>query len=323
MLLLRLVLGIALIAVLLWTGLLDPRALAVAWRHPIPLFFAALALFGTLLAAGLRWYVLLRVQRIRLPLAAALRVVLASSFLSTFLPGAVGGDLLRSGYVLRLARDRASTGLLSIVMDRVLGLLGLLLMAALFLLVQPAGIPAGMRITVLALLATLIAGGLALPRITRWLARRTPPAAGSWRAVLGKALRELHGAITAYRRARPAVLAGLLLSVAVCGFDVCGLLLVMRALRIDVLPWIDQALACVLALVANNVPFTPGGLGIGEAAFANAALALEPFRSGAPYATAFLAYRCVTVIASLPGAFLGLGDPAAHRAASTSAPPRP
>jgi len=57
-------------------------------------------------------------------------VVLAASFFSTFLPGAVGGDLVRSGYIIRAARGRASTGLLSLLMDRVLGLAGLLVASA-------------------------------------------------------------------------------------------------------------------------------------------------------------------------------------------------
>ncbi len=64
--------------------------------------------------------------------------------------------------------------------------------------------------------------------------------------------------------------------------------------------------------MANSLPFTPGGLGIGEAAFANAALALEPVRSGAPYATAFLAYRCTGDTCDAAGAFLGI--PSCRRA---------
>jgi uncharacterized membrane protein YbhN (UPF0104 family) len=158
-------------------------------------------------------------------------------------------------------------------------------------------------------LLTLMTAAFALPRITRALARRPPPSAHSWRAALCKSMRELNTALATYRRARTALATGLLLSMLVCVLDVIGLLLVMHAMGIDALPWMQQALACTLALLANNLPFTPGGLGIGETAFANAAWLLEPVHTGAPYATAFLAYRCMTILATVPGAFVGLHLP--------------
>jgi len=315
MVLLRLGIGLALIGLLLWVGLLDVRALAGALLQPLLLIAALSVLFGTLLAAATRWQLLLRVQGIRLPGRATLRVVLAASFFSTFLPGALGGDLVRSGYIIRAAQGRASTGLLSLLMDRALGLAGLLVAAASMALTHPAEIPASTTVTIWIALATLLLAGLALPRLTRLVARRVRPSARTWRATLTRWLHEINSALAVYRRAPLALLAGLALSMLICAFDVAGLLLVMRAMGIDALPWIQQALACMLALMANSLPFTPGGLGIGEAAFANAALALEPARSGAPYATAFLAYRCMTILATLPGAFLGIHMPARHEAA--------
>ncbi|HEY9447204.1 MAG TPA: lysylphosphatidylglycerol synthase transmembrane domain-containing protein [Burkholderiales bacterium] len=322
MVLLRLGIGIALIGLLLWVGLLDVRALAGALLHP-PLLIAALAvLFGTLLIAATRWQLLLRVQGIRLPGRATLRVVLAAAFFSTFLPGALGGDLVRSGYIIRAAHGRASTGLLSLLMDRVLGLAGLLVASAMAALAHPAEIPRMITIAIWIALAVLALAGIMLPRLTRRLARRVPPSTGTWRAALAKWLHEINSALAVYRRAPLALLAGLALSMLICAFDVAGLLLVMRAMSIDALPWIQQALACMLALIANNLPFTPGGLGVGEAAFANAALALESVHSGAPYATAFLAYRCMAIIATLPGAFLGIHVPArpeAPRGTATNA----
>jgi hypothetical protein len=76
------------------------------------------------------------------------------------------------------------------------------------------------------------------------------------------------------------------------------------------------AFACLLAalvICAIDVaavgllmePLTPGGLGVGEAAFARACDVLEAQRSGAAYATVFLAYRCLGFLAALPGAFFG------------------
>jgi uncharacterized protein (TIRG00374 family) len=316
--LLRLALGIALIGLLLWLQLVDVYVLASALRHPMLLAGALLALFGTLLIAAVWWHVLLRVQQIRLPGMATLRVVLASGFFSAFLPGALGGDLLRSGYMLRAAHGRASTGLLSIVMDRALGLAGLLVVSAIVALAYPHHIPRPVTAVLSAAVLGLIAAALILPRITRALARHPPASAHSWRASLYKFMRELNTALATYRRSIGALAAGLMLSMLVCVLDMIGLLLVMHAMGIDALPWMQQALAGTLALLANSLPFTPGGLGIGETAFANAAWLLEPVHTGAPYATAFLAYRCITILSTVPGAFLGLHLPPRRRSRLTA-----
>jgi uncharacterized protein (TIRG00374 family) len=304
--LLRLAFGLFLIAVLFQTRLLDVGILVTALAHPALLACAVAVLSGTLLFAAARWQVLLRHVHIRAPATTTLRVVLAWAFYSTFLPGALGGDLVRSGYILRTAAGRASSGLLSILVDRVLGLTGLVLVSAIVALTRASDVAPALLLALFTLLLGLLLAWIALPRVVAALARRTRPAARSWRATAARSLREINSALTAYRRAPRPLLAALALSTGVCILDVIGLLLVMRAMGIDTLPWAQQALAGTLALLANNLPFTPGGLGIGEAAFANAAIALEPQWSGAPYATAFLVYRCIPVMATLPGAFVGI-----------------
>jgi uncharacterized membrane protein YbhN (UPF0104 family) len=59
--------------------------------------------------------------------------------------------------------------------------------------------------------------------------------------------------------------------------------------------------AGVWAMIANSLPLTPGGLGVGEAAFAQIAHLLEVVRTHASYATAFLAMRVLNVLIGLLG----------------------
>jgi len=67
------------------------------------------------------------------------------------------------------------------------------------------------------------------------------------------------------------------------------------------LSMVEYGIAGIYAMIANSLPFTPGGLGIGEGAFASACVALEPATSGTPYGTIFLVFRCVVVVSTLPG----------------------
>jgi len=305
MALLRLAFGVLLVAALIWMKLLDPAALVPALAHPSLLALALFALFGAICVAALRWYVLLRVQRIHAPPLAIWRAVMSGAFLGTFLPGMLGGDLLRSGYIVQWAPHRISTGVLSILVDRALGLSGVVFVALLVLLARPEDIPGATRMTILAALGIMVAGSLIAMALARRIDKRLSRA-GVPPSTLAKWMHELAHAVTLYRRAPMAVAGGVLLSMIVCGFDILALLLVTQAIGITALPRVQQAVAGMLALIANAVPFTPGGLGIGEAAFANACIALEPFASGAPYATAFLAFRCLNILASVPGAFVGI-----------------
>lgn len=96
----------------------------------------AIALVFLLLRQGLntaRWYALLRVQPVRLNYLQAARLTFAGLFASNFLPTTVGGDVLRLVGVLEASDDRVA-GTTSIVVDRLIGVLGMLI----FL---PFGIP--------------------------------------------------------------------------------------------------------------------------------------------------------------------------------------
>jgi len=79
-----------------------------------------------------RWSLLL--EEVRLPYRRAYGLTMIGLLFNSEIPGAVGGDLLKGYYVVRATRGRKSSVASSIVMDRVLGILGLiclsLLMAA-------------------------------------------------------------------------------------------------------------------------------------------------------------------------------------------------
>ena len=63
----------------------------------------------------------------------------------------------------------------------------------------------------------------------------------------------------------------------------------------------DYATAVPLAFMVNAVPLTAGGLGVGEAAFDQLCRWLEPFSTGAAYASIFFAYRAVSTVVFLVG----------------------
>lgn len=75
-----------------------------------------------------RWYMLLKVQGISIGFWPAVRLHFLGLFYNNCLPGSVGGDFLRAWYVTRHT-DKRLVAALSVFVDRVVGLVGLFIMA--------------------------------------------------------------------------------------------------------------------------------------------------------------------------------------------------
>ena len=81
-------------------------------------------LFGVVyLLAALRWWFLMQVQGIHLPLKVVTALTFIGQFFNSFLLGAVGGDIIKAVYIHKYAPNQKTHATLSIIMDRVLGLL--------------------------------------------------------------------------------------------------------------------------------------------------------------------------------------------------------
>ena len=120
--LLKIVISLGLIA--LAFVLVDVRQVGAQLAHARPaLFLAALAMYLlAIIVNGAKWQVLLRAQGIRIPFPALLRFLFVGFFFNNFLPANVGGDVMR-GYGLARYTDRTADAAVSVIVDRVIGLM--------------------------------------------------------------------------------------------------------------------------------------------------------------------------------------------------------
>ena len=77
-------------------------------------------------AAGVRWHILLKVQRIHLSFPRVTGLFLIGMFYNQFLPGGTGGDIMKSYLLLKETPDKATGALLAVVFDRLVGLVALI-----------------------------------------------------------------------------------------------------------------------------------------------------------------------------------------------------
>ncbi len=113
-----------------FTGMVN----AVRQADLIWLLFALLAGAISPIAATLRWWILLRVQSVFLPLKRVSEFYMVGAFFNLFLLGSTGGDAVKAFYVLRESPpERRAGAILAVIMDRLLGLLALIGLAAVFI----------------------------------------------------------------------------------------------------------------------------------------------------------------------------------------------
>ena len=112
----------------LWRArLLDFTQFPVLLHSPAPLVGAALMLFSTNILVSLRWHMLLAAQGIHVRRGQAFRVTYLASLAGVMLPGMVGGELVRVAMGRSFPRARIHELALSVVADRLVGLMALLL----------------------------------------------------------------------------------------------------------------------------------------------------------------------------------------------------
>ena len=92
------------------------------------LIFTILAFNIGVCLIGLRWWVFMRAQDIRVPLFLAVKLTFLGQFFTNFMPSAVGGDVVRAWYVSRHTHKRLQAAL-GVAVDRLMGLISTFILA--------------------------------------------------------------------------------------------------------------------------------------------------------------------------------------------------
>jgi len=132
-LILKLSVAVGLIVYMIKSGHLDPKDVwaLMTWPNVI----VALGLVGlNIFVAAWRWVILLRARGFEIPISYGFSLYLIGIFFNHALPGAVGGDVVRGYYLVSDHPERRLDSVLSIVIDRVLGLYSFFILSLLAVL---------------------------------------------------------------------------------------------------------------------------------------------------------------------------------------------
>jgi hypothetical protein len=296
---LRYLLILSLVAYLVSRGDLDPAALAKFFRLEnlpcIGLLFLILA--GSMLCVARRQQIILAACGATISYCVSFKVVMVGMFYNNFLPGGFGGDLVRLTY-LRQGTGRSYSSLTGILLlDRVLGLVGLsaCALAAGAVLVSRRVIGLEVVPTVFILVLCLPILGVAAVTFLRfpWLEERFK----EWvRRSLGAAGQEFFLISPKFFRQKQALAQALLLSLANMLLAMTGIG-ILAAQLFSLQAFWPYALLSPGVMFIGMVPVTPGNLGWVEAV-AQTVYNLCGIGGGA---VVFLIWRVIACVFSLTG----------------------
>ncbi len=267
--------------VAIWEG---PRGLSYVWHHyvlageeKIHLSFFLLALAVTSIAVLItlvRWWILVRAQDIPLSLSDAIRLGSVGIFFNTFLPGSVGGDIIKGAFIARERKDRRAIAVATVLLDRAIALWGLFFFMAVagstFWALGQLDKPQAQQLVriVIVLVAVSLATWFLLGLLPEWRAHRF---AGRLAAIpkIGHALAEGWNAVWMYRcRQRTVALALVLSWTAHLGFLLSYFWAAQTLSPTAQVPTLAEHFIIVpIGMVIQAVPLFPGGAGISELGF--------------------------------------------------------
>jgi glycosyltransferase 2 family protein len=254
----------------------------------LPWLLLALALYLVMILVGAwRWDRLLRAQHVTVPFATLVNSYLVATFFNNFLPSNIGGDVVR----IRDTAPHAGSKTLAttiVLVDRGIGLMGLVLVAAVPAVLFPRGVAAMLR---------------PLRAIHQeWVEVR---------------IERLTTALAKFRDAIASLASGFLASVLVQAILVGFYASIAHALHV-VVPVEHIAVVVPLSFIVQMLPVSIGGLGVREATF------VYYFKQfGDPVETALalsLVGGALTMLFSISGAVVNVTRRRSSPAAASEAP---
>ncbi len=264
---------IAIIAWLLWR--MEPEKWQQLRDQPkdYPLLVGALVVaLGAMALSYSRWWVLVRCQGISLNWVESFRLSAIGYLLSFASAGSVGGDLFKAFFLARRSPGKRVEAVASVVVDRGVGLLGLLVLVLGAIYWSQASNPTSEQTLAqisqaslwfaaigFGVIACLILGGRPIDRAIQMVSR--------WRWV-GGLVQRLAGPIRTFHHHPIAFFVALIMSIGVHVLLAISVTMVANSLYREPPSLKDHMVMVPVANLAAALPIAPGGMGVLEAAMA-------------------------------------------------------
>ena len=293
------------------TGKLDFSLAIKVLETKGALLFCLLLIVGQGILASIRWKILLRCGTNNpLPLKSLIGITWIGLFFSSFLPGAVTGDLIKLVYVRDLDKEISKTFLvMTVLLDRILGLVALFLLLGLFSIIYYSELSSfSKQLATLIHINFLIFIGVIFFLVTLFLNT-------TWQEkilllivqvpILGKRIAKTFEQFWIIGESKSGVFKCLLISV----ISHC---MIIIAFYIISSPFYDSPISLghaftfmPLGLLAISIPIAPAGMGVGHAVFDTLFGYYNVSGGASLFNLYFLAYVFINMLGIFPYIFMG------------------
>ncbi len=256
------------------TGKLDLAVVKRGFSHGGYIVASASLILFALCIGLYRWKILLEGQGLVLPMGEVVRYGMIGAFFNTTMPGAVSGDLIKAWYLIADRPGQKKTPVLtSILLDRVMGVFGLILVSASPLLffgqsvwevpeLRKVAFPVICLFLGVVFFFTYIMLSVWGP--LAYLRKKMEPIRSS---KVGAAFLQAYDAWLSYRERPWILVVSLLISTLNHLCMVFVIMLSAHAIGETGLAPLHYFLLVPIGLLTTAIPIAPAGLGVGHAAF--------------------------------------------------------
>ena len=243
-------------------------------KGTVSLILIAFSLYGVCaLIATFRWKLLLGVQGVYISFLRLYQLSMIGTFFNLVIPGAVSGDVVKMFYIRRHATDdRSAEAMLTIFLDRVLGLVGLFIVAIVsimlsfeYLLIAAKQIQlCAITIVICSMcLLSLMLGVTFRAKLLRIRAinQLVQVVSGKLPKKFIDIVNRLSSAIDTYHGKRSIILKSVILSMMIHIIIGFVLVIIGKCFQENFVEWYNYVLATQTANAVGAIPITPSGIG--------------------------------------------------------------
>ncbi len=221
--------------------------------------------------ATFRWWLLLRAIGVQVNPKQTFILTWIGNFFNTTLPGAVTGDVVKGYYVIKAQHEEGRTrAFMTLLIDRIVGLFGLIVMAFLALVLNLELILSQERLHSLAWMITVLFGGTVVfyaIAVFPFKEGRDPFIRLFQRLPAKKISLKVYSAFKSYQHQKSTLLLTLLLAIGIHTLIALLFFQVANLMGLKEMELATQFFLMPIGLITVAIPLAPGGIGIGHAAF--------------------------------------------------------
>ncbi len=289
-------------------GQLDLERISYLWLNPLVLFkILFIVIFICMPLTALRWWVLLKGISIEISLLKTGLLTWIGNFFNSTLPGSVSGDIVKGYYIYGDNETLSkSTILVSLLIDRITGLFGLIAISFFALLMNYKWILENPQTHPLAWTTTLLFLSILVFYILVFIPfeeGKDPIVHLLKKLPFSQQFLKIYTNFKAYQKRWKNLMISLLLAIISHCFFAYIFLIVSSLLGTQHLDLKLQMFIMPIGLISTAIPISPGGIGVGHVAF-ESLYSIVGISGGA---NIFNLYIIIQLLVNLCGGFVYLG----------------